>query len=91
MKLEDLNVEYDKLQIGTKNIWDLFYQLNLLNEDIYYNIKSIRGCEWTENFAEEVYDDVTKHKYFITNLGKCTQVDARELPDSVYQNYLHLL
>ena len=138
MKLEDLHVEYDKLQkkygakglssiynggcsnnpdicfvfmnptgrniacldnwngikapwIGTKNIWDLFYQLDLLNEDIYYNIKSIKGCEWTENFASQVYDDVTNHKYFITNLGKCTQVDARELPDSVYQNYLHLL
>ena len=25
---------------------------------------------------------------FITNLGKCTQVDARPLPDSVLQKYL---
>ena len=28
---------------------------------------------------------------FITNLGKCTQIDARALPDNVYENYLHLL
>lgn len=138
MKLEDLNIEYDKLQkkfgalelnsiynggcsdnpdicfvfmnptgrnvaankewngirspwLGTKNIWDLFYSLDLLDKDIYKNIKSIKGSEWTEAFARKVYEDVEKHKYFITNLGKCTQVDARELPNSVYLEYLELL
>jgi DNA polymerase len=77
--------------IGTKNIWDLFYELGLLDKDIYNKIKSIKGSEWTEQFAYEVYEDVKKHKYFITNLGKCIQVDARELPDSVYLKYLDLL
>jgi len=77
--------------IGTKNIWDLFYELELLDKDIYDKIKSIKGSEWTEEFADMVYENVKKHKYFITNLGKCTQVDARELPDSVYLKYLDLL
>ena len=77
--------------IGTKNIWDLFYKVGLLDEDIYNNIKSIKGSEWTEEFADEVYSNVRKHKYFITNLGKCTQIDARELPDSTYKEYLSLL
>ncbi len=77
--------------IGTKNIWDLFYKLDLVDEKIYEKIKKIKGSEWTEEFAEEVYGDVKKHKYFITNLGKCTQVDARELPNSVYEEYLDLL
>ena len=77
--------------IGTKNIWYLFYELKLLDKDIYDKIKAIKGSEWTEEFASEVYDNVTKHKYFITNLGKCTQIDARPLPDSVYKEYLHLL
>jgi len=77
--------------IGTKNIWDLFYKLNLLDEDIYKQIRSIKGPEWTEKFANEVYENVKKHKYFITNLGKCTQIDARPLPDSVYKKYLNLL
>ena len=77
--------------IGTKNIWDLFYELDLLDKDIYNKIKAIKGNEWTEEFAYDVYDNVKKHKYFITNLGKCTQVDARELPDSVYIEYLDLL
>lgn len=77
--------------IGTKNIWDLFFQVDLLDENVYQEIKNKKGSEWTEQFANEVYDNVTKHKYFITNLGKCTQVDARPLPDSVYKQYLNLL
>ncbi len=77
--------------IGTKNIWNLFYNLNLMDEKIYKKIKEIKGSEWTEDFAKEVYEDVKVHKYFITNLGKCTQLDARELPNSVYEEYLNLL
>lgn len=77
--------------IGTKNIWDLFYQLDLMNEEIYKKIKTIKANEWTEEFAEEVYQDVKNHKYFITNLGKCTQIDARPLPNKVYEEYLELL
>jgi DNA polymerase len=76
--------------IGTKNIWDLFYKLDLLDEDIYNKIKNIKGSQWTEQFADEVYNNVKKYKYYITNLGKCTQLDARELPDSVYKQYLDL-
>lgn len=77
--------------IGTKNIWNLFYKLGLLDEDIYNKIRSIKGSEWTIEFASKVYENVEKHKYFITNLGKCTQLDARELPNEVYIEYLHLL
>jgi len=76
--------------IGTKNIWDLFFALNLLDKDIYNKIKYIKGIEWTEQFAEQVYNNISDNKCYITNLGKCTQVDARELPDSVYKQYLDL-
>lgn len=77
--------------IGTKNIWDLFEAIGLLDEKLYKEIKSIKGSEWTVEFANRVYDDVAKHRFFITNLGKCTQVDARPLPDSVYKEYLRFL
>lgn len=77
--------------IGTKNIWSLFYKLNLIDEDIYIKIRSIKGKEWTEDFADLVYENVEKHKVFITNLGKCTQIDARGLSDNVYLEYLSLL
>lgn len=138
MKLEDLEIEYDKLQkkygaeqldsiynggktnnpnicfvfmnptgkniasskewkgrkspwIGTKNIWELFKKVDLIDEKFYRTIKEIKPAEWTEDFADEVYRDVENHNYFITNLGKCTQKDARPLPDSVYKEYLKLL
>ena len=137
MKIEELNVEYDKLQkiygakelmsiynggctknpnicfvfmnptgrniascpqwkgrrspwIGTKNIWKLFYKIGLLDEEIYQGIISKKPQEWDEEFADMVYSNVEKHKYFITNLGKCTQTDAR-VPNSVYSQYLNLL
>ncbi len=77
--------------IGTKNIWDLFVALDLLDKNTYDKIKKLKANEWTIEFAKEVYDNVKKHKYFITNLGKCTQIDARVIPNSVYKEYLHLL
>lgn len=77
--------------IGTKNIWDLFYQLELIDKEIYKKIKEYKPIDWTEEFAKQVYEEVEKHQYFITNLGKCTQVDARVIPNSVYEEYLELL
>lgn len=77
--------------IGTKNVWDLFDAIDLIDKNIYRKIKTIKGSEWTLEFAKEVYDDVTKHRIFITNLGKCTQLDARPLSDEVLRKYLNLL
>lgn len=77
--------------IGTKNIWKLFYQIGLLSDDVFNSIQQLKPNHWTEEFADNVYNDVNEHKVFITNLGKCTQLDARPLPDSVYLEYLDLL
>ena len=63
----------------------------MLDEEIYNDIMSRKPQEWNEEFADIVYDNVEKHNYFITNLGKCTQVDARVIPNSVYSQYLNLL
>lgn len=77
--------------IGTKNIWDLFSALDLIDQHIYAEIKGKKGKDWTPEFAQTVYDDIAAHKIFINNLGKCTQIDARPLPNSVYLEYLDLL
>jgi Uracil DNA glycosylase superfamily. len=76
--------------IGTKNIWDLFKNLDLINDFNYKEIKSKKGNEWTEKFAKEVYKNLEDNKIFITNLAKCTQTDARALPDEVFNQYLEL-
>ena len=76
--------------VGTKNVWTLFNKLGLIDDEIYTRIRSIKGSEWTYEFAEEVYGQVAKNKFYITNLAKCTQIDARPLPDSVYKDYLNL-
>lgn len=73
--------------IGTKNIWTLFHDLKLLDDDIFEEIRKKKGSEWDNEFVELVYDNVRKHRFFITNLGKCTQVDARPLADSVFLEY----
>lgn len=77
--------------IGTKNIWTLFYKIGLIGEDLYLKIREKTPKDWDYAFADEVYEEVKKKHYFLTNLGKCTQLDARPLPDSVLESYLNLL
>lgn len=138
MKIEDLKVEYDKLQkrygakeldsiynggcednpdicfvfmnptgrniasdkswegrkspwLGTKNIWKLFHSVNLLSDSTYEEIQKRKAKEWDYDFCDYVYDEIKDRKIFITNLGKCTQVDARPLSDEVLKKYLNLL
>ena len=77
--------------VGTKNIWKLFHAVGLLEDETFNTIQSIKPNDWTEEFADKVYEEVKDKKVFITNLGKCTQVDARPLPDKVLKEYLDLL
>lgn len=77
--------------LGTKNIYSLFYDIGLISENIYQDIRAKKGNEWSKEFCEEVYSDLKSHRVFITNLGKCTQIDARPLKDDYFKNYLPLL
>ena len=77
--------------LGTKNIWKLFYKVNLLSDDVFNKIQEKKPKEWDYEFCDYVYKEVTNNKIFITNLGKCTQIDARPLSDTVLKKYLNLL
>ena len=77
--------------LGTKNIWRLFHEVNLLSDDTFNKIRERRPKDWDYEFCDYVYEEITDRKLFITNLGKCTQVDARPLPDEVLTKYLDLL
>lgn len=50
----------------------------------------MKADEWTETFARELYEEIAAKKVYITNLAKCTQADARPLPDKVFKEYLAL-
>ncbi len=76
--------------LGTKNIWSFLTQAGLFDERLNSRIQSMKPADWTEAFCEEVYDEVEKRKIYITNLAKCTQDDARGLPDAVFRNYRDL-
>lgn len=77
--------------LGTKNIWKLFYNVGLLSEKTYNEINSKKPKDWDYDFCDYVYSEIENNKVFITNLGKCTQIDARPLSDEVLNKYLDLL
>ena len=77
--------------IGTKNIWKLFNEVGVICDNTYHLIIEKKPKDWDYDFAEYVYDELKQNKVFVTNLGKCTQEDARPLPDSVLKQYLGLL
>lgn len=77
--------------LGTKNIWKLFYQVHLLHEDVFNKIQEKKPKDWSYEFCDYVYREIANNKIFITNLGKCTQIDARPLSDDVLKKYLALL
>ena len=76
--------------VGTKNIWYLFYEIGIISNKTYTEIKNKKAKEWTESFATSVYKELEDNKVFITNLAKCTQIDARYLNDEIYKKYLNL-
>lgn len=76
--------------IGTKNVWNMFYQLGLLNKKFIDEINSKKPVDWDYQFAEEVYKKVCNNSLYMTNLSKATQIDARALPNEVFKKYTEL-
>lgn len=73
-----------------KNIWKLFNKLELLDDNILEEIEEKKKLDWTKEFSEKVYKNIEDHDIYITNLAKCTQIDARPLKDDYYKAYLKL-
>ncbi|MCX6737161.1 MAG: hypothetical protein NTX26_00225 [Candidatus Parcubacteria bacterium] len=77
--------------LGTKNIWNIFYELKLLSKNLFDSIQKMKPEEWTADFANSIYSELTDKKVFVTNLAKCTQLDARPLGDVTFKGYLDLM
>lgn len=76
--------------LGTKPIWSFLTGAGLFDEKLNAQIQSMKPEHWTPEFCEEVYREVEKRRVYITNLAKCTQDDARQLPNSVFMKYRDL-
>ena len=63
----------------------------MLSNDTYNKILEKKSKDWDYEFSDYVYSEIKQNKVFIMNLGKCTQIDARPLPDDVLKQYLDLL
>ena len=77
--------------LGTKQIWNFLTECCLFDSNINKEIKEKKPKEWTPEFCEYVYDEVSKRGVWITNLAKCSQDDARVLPDKIFIEYKELL
>jgi len=77
--------------LGTKNIWKLFNALNQIDNDIYNNISKMKPSDWDYDFSLRLYNNICDNNIYITNLGKCTQADAKPLSNKVFKDYLSLL
>lgn len=76
--------------IGTKQIWKMLADLGLFDKTLSEEIGTMRPEQWDEAFSTDVYLEIAGRNLYITNLAKCTQSDARPLPNSVFRAYLAL-
>ena len=77
--------------LGTKNVWRLFANTGFIRERTLAAILRLAPADWSPAFAERLYREIAGNGGYITNLAKCTQADARPLPDRVFRAYLHLM
>ncbi|MCL5795832.1 MAG: hypothetical protein M1338_05775 [Patescibacteria group bacterium] len=76
--------------IGTKNVWNMFYQLNLFSKDFVDKINSKKPADWDYEISKMVYKKVRDNSIYITNLSKATQIDARVLSNEIFRKYIEL-
>ncbi len=74
--------------IGTKNIWKIIYAVGGITKDLFEETQSRITSEWTPEFAIDIYETCAKNGLYITNLAKCTQIDARPLHTKIFEEYL---
>ncbi|HCY21433.1 TPA: hypothetical protein DIC40_06385 [Patescibacteria group bacterium] len=77
--------------LGTKNIWKLFLAVGAISKPAFTAIQSYKPNEWTTEFCQQVYQELRQNKIYVTNLAKCTQIDARPLHNDIFKAYLEAI
>ncbi len=76
--------------IGTKTVWKLFHAIGGISDKTYQATQCMQAHAWTPVFAKQIYRELAHKKFYITNLAKCTQPDARPLSNHVFKQYMPL-
>lgn len=71
--------------IGLKNTWRFMAKLGIVDQAILHKIQSFKTHDWTPQFTQDLYSHVAQNKAYLTNLARCTQPDARHIPDIVFR------
>jgi len=75
--------------IGTKEVWKMIRSLNIISDPKILNkVIDLKPEQWDETLAFELYSELAQNSIYITNIAKCTQIDARALPNSTFKAYL---
>ncbi len=77
--------------LGTKNIWQLLFELNIISRSTFLKTQKLKSNQWDEYFSRQIYEEVASKKTFVTNLAKCTQLDARPLKNEIFKKYLECM
>ncbi len=76
--------------IGTKNVWKMFNQLGIMDDELYKEIDQKKPEDWDYKFTNKLYKAISDNSIYITNLAKATQSDARPLNNAVFKQYIDL-
>jgi hypothetical protein len=71
--------------IGLKNTWKLMNKLGFISDKTNELIQNMKTIEWDNKIVESIYSEIAKNKSYLTNLARCTQPDARHVPDLVFR------
>ncbi len=71
--------------VGLKNTWRLMNKLGFVDKALLEEIEEMNSEDWDHDFVEKAYGSIAKKKAYLTNLARCTQPDARHVPDVVFR------
>jgi DNA polymerase len=77
--------------LGTKQVWKLFYAISGLSKHEFAKTQTLKPSKWTPKFCTKLYQNIAEHKFYITNLAKCTQNTAKPISTNALRAYLPLL
>lgn len=75
--------------LGISPVWKIFFELWFLKEDLFLQTQDKKTL-WNKEFVESIYNEISCKWWYITNLCKASQKDAKPLKNTVFYEYKNL-